>query len=266
LRIINLPMPNAAELRPLLILLLPMLGLLGLALVGLRRLLIWLQPGSPRAVLGIFILAYGLPWLFYVSVLITGARAAAGTLPWSTQLLILGQPWLYVWQVLALLLATPLPRVRSLLVQGWVSLRDQGMGFLLGLGLGGLTALAYALLLAGFESRWPGASALIPDLPPPILGLWLGIGVILAPWVEEHFFRAALLDAMAARWGRSRAVVLSAALFALGQGRPLLLLPVFGLGLALGGLRLRRGTWHAAAWAHMGINLALGGLAWYLLI
>ncbi len=259
-------MPNAAELRPLLILLLPMLGLLGLALVGLRQLLVWLQPDSPRAMLGIFILAYGLPWLLYLGVLIAGARASVGTLPRPTQILMLGQPWLYVWQVLALLLATPLPRIRSLLVQGWTSLRDQGIGFLLGLGLGGLAGLAYTLLLAGFESRWPDASALIPDLPPPLLGLWLGIGVILAPWVEERFFRAALLDAMAARWGRPRAVVLSAALFALGQGRPLLLLPALGLGLALGGLCLRRGTWHAAAWAHMGINLVLGGLAWYLLL
>lgn len=126
--------------------------------------------------------------------------------------------------------------------------------------------MGYALLLAGFEGRWPGAVERLPGLPPLALGLWLGIGLLLAPWVEEHFFRATLLNAAAVRWGRPRAVLLSAALFALGQGRPLLLLPAFILGLALGGLALRRGSWEAAAWAHMGINLVLGGLAWYLLI
>ncbi|MCX8025240.1 MAG: CPBP family intramembrane metalloprotease, partial [Thermanaerothrix sp.] len=227
---------------------------------------VWLQPGSPRGIVGVLILAYGLPWLLYLGMLFTSARTAVGTLPWPTQMIMLGQPWLYVWQVLALFLALPLPRADRLIRQGWASFCRHGMGFLLGMGLGGIAALAYALLLAGFESRWPEASVLIPNLPPLFLSLWLGVGVILAPWVEEYFFRAVLLDAVAVRWGRPRAVVLSAALFALGQGRPLLFLPAFGLGLALGGLCLRRGTWHAAAWAHMGINLALGGLAWYLLI
>jgi len=258
--------PTSAELRPLLILLALLVGLLSLALGGLRRVLRWLQRQPRWAVAGVFGLAYLLPWGLYLGVLGISTPPAAQTLPWTAQVLVLGQPWLYLWQMLALALAVPWPPPSVLLARGWASLRRQGAAFLLGLGLGGLAGLGYALLLAGFESRWPGTVERIPGLPPLALGLWLVTGLLLAPWVEERFFRATLLDAAAVQWGRPRAVMLSAALFALGQGRPLLLLPAFVLGLALGGLALRRGSWEAAAWAHMGVNLVLGGLAWYLLI
>ena len=79
--------------------------------------------------------------------------------------------------------------------------------------------------------------------------------VIVAPIAEEMFFRGFLYQALR-RWrGVAFAVVVSAAIFAIVHGAPLLIVGIFPLGVILAYLFERRGSLTATIAAHMTYNL-----------
>lgn len=241
---------EAAGLAPTLLVLLALLAL-ALALGGFSRLLHRLPRDSGRSLWIIYGLAYILPLGVYLGLLgLTG-------LPLAGQVPVLGQPWLYLWQGLALLLVTPLRVLPRAMRPALIRLGALAVG----LGLGVMAALGHSLLLA-FIPGWADA----PTLPPGVLAVYLGFALLITPWVEGYFFRGRLLDYACERWGAGRAVWLSAGLFALGLGRPLLWLPGLILGWVLALMARRTRSWEVSAWAHLGINLILGGLGWYLLV
>ena len=73
------------------------------------------------------------------------------------------------------------------------------------------------------------------------LALLLLTAVVLAPLFEEVVFRGTLLPVLAARFGSSTAVLLSALVFALAHLSVGELAPLTVLGIGLGLLRLRGG-------------------------
>ncbi len=82
-----------------------------------------------------------------------------------------------------------------------------------------------------------------------LLGAAFLVFVVLAPLSEELFFRGLGFAAFGAY-----AVPLTAALFALAHALPVLLLPVFVAGLALGELRRRTGSIVPGLIVHGGLN------------
>ena len=84
---------------------------------------------------------------------------------------------------------------------------------------------------------------------------WLALGfslvalVVIAPVAEELMFRGLCFAGM----GRY-ALPGSAALFAVAHGLPVLLLPIFVIGLGLGWLRSRTGSVYPGMGVHMSVN------------
>jgi hypothetical protein len=79
--------------------------------------------------------------------------------------------------------------------------------------------------------------------------LWITV-VILAPVTEELIFRGLLLHRWCRKWGRTRGVLLTTALFALLHASPL---GIFLLALGLTGIYLRTGSLRLSMAAH-GLN------------
>ena len=174
-----------------------------------------------------------------------------------------GQPWFFLWQALVLagsgltrksgLAATAPPANKLPLI--W----QIATGLLAGLAAWLMAVFVYSLLAA--------PSTTLSDPPSPILQVVLLIaGVLLAPWAEERLFRGEILPRWETSLGRRRAVLASAALFASLQLRPLLWLPAFVIGLALGELTLQTRRLTHAILAHALCNLLFFLLGWYLLI
>jgi len=93
-------------------------------------------------------------------------------------------------------------------------------------------------------------------------------GVLMAPIVEELFFRGFLYPVVARRWGVVAGVVVTALAFALihesqlaHAWAPLLLL--FFVGLVLTVARVRWQSVAAAVLIHVGYNLTLFGMVWF---
>jgi membrane protease YdiL (CAAX protease family) len=84
-------------------------------------------------------------------------------------------------------------------------------------------------------------------LPGPLLFGWAGV---LAPVVEEMYFRGRLLSALDARIGRGWSAAVTSALFAAAHGIPEFLPAYLGLALALLYLRRRTGGLVAPILAH----------------
>jgi membrane protease YdiL (CAAX protease family) len=102
------------------------------------------------------------------------------------------------------------------------------------------------------------AEAAISLVDPIVLVIAL---VVVAPIAEETFFRGIVYNAWLREFGIRRAIIGSAALFALIHTSIFLILPIFGLGIALAVLYQRTGSLPAAMAMHAtfnGITLALG--------
>lgn len=147
---------------------------------------------------------------------------------------------------------------------GWRDLGLRGFGgAALGLGCGlmilsYLFNLVYSLILAQFNLRMQA------DLTPLLAGLsspWLLLfgAVVVAPIVEEIFFRGFLFAGLRGRYGWQKAAVLSSALFAVIHLQPTAILPIFLLGLVFAFLYQRSGSIWPAVLMHVSSNaLALG--------
>ena len=109
-----------------------------------------------------------------------------------------------------------------------------------------------ALRLMGFTLPERAAGALDASLFLPCL---LASGV-LAPICEELFFRGYLMGVFT-RFGRGRAVVSSALLFALAHGVDMAFLPRALTGALLGAMTMRTGSLFAAMLVHGCYNIAI---------
>lgn len=95
-------------------------------------------------------------------------------------------------------------------------------------------------------------TALLHD--PLLLGSLLVLAVVVAPLIEEAFFRGFAFTALEPRWGTMGAAVLSSLLFGLAHVWPGLILPTAGLGLLLVYLFRRTGTLWTCVCVHGGFN------------
>lgn len=147
---------------------------------------------------------------------------------------------------------------------GWGALGLRGFtGKMLGLGCGLMLLsfvfnMAYGLFLALFGLR------IQPDLIPILAQLsspWplLVGGALVAPLVEEVFFRGFVFGGLCGRYGWRRAALISAALFAVIHFTPTAILPIFLLGYIFAYLYRRSGSLWPGILMHMATNtLALG--------
>jgi membrane protease YdiL (CAAX protease family) len=133
-------------------------------------------------------------------------------------------------------------------------------------GIGG--ALAFAV---EFASRWLPIPRQLPIdeyfNSATAAYLMAAFGVLLAPVVEELFFRGFLYPVLARRWGAAAGVVVTALAFALihesqlaHAWAPLALL--FFVGLVLTLARVRWQSVAAPVLIHVGYNLTLFGMVW----
>jgi CAAX protease family protein len=112
-------------------------------------------------------------------------------------------------------------------------------------------------------SIWEGATGHSIDQPEQLPTLH-GAGqiaiaafavVIVAPIAEELFFRGFLYQALR-RWrGVTQGILLSAAVFAISHGDPLLMIGIFPLGIVLAYMFQRRDSLVTTITAHMSYNL-----------
>ena len=104
------------------------------------------------------------------------------------------------------------------------------------------------------------------SLPPALVAWTVVSGLVILPLAEEMLFRRALPAAWQSRLGVSGAVLASCAVFALLQGRPLLMLPAFVAGLGFDHLARRTGRLESAVVAHAVWNALALIAGWTLLI
>jgi membrane protease YdiL (CAAX protease family) len=125
--------------------------------------------------------------------------------------------------------------------------------------LGTLLMVLPVVALAGWgiEQIWgdPGGSNPLLDLvltssEPWSLLLFGFTAIVLAPLFEETLFRGVLLPVLGRRLGGGKAVVISAAVFALAHLSLGELIPLFLLGIGLGWLRWRSGRLSCSVWMH----------------
>jgi hypothetical protein len=161
----------------------------------------------------------------------------------------------------------------------WLALRKYGVGWgalgvrgfsastlVLGCGLmilSYLFNLLFGLFLAIFDLRMQADMvAVFAELSSP---WWLLVaGIVVAPVVEEIFFRGFVFAGLAKRYGWRAAGVGSSILFALMHFQPLAILPICVLGLIFAYLYYRSGSIWPAVLMHVSTN-ALGlGVAYFL--
>lgn len=129
----------------------------------------------------------------------------------------------------------------------------------------GLFVVAVYVILAAIVALWsmviggrpdPIEQPLLTD-DPSLLHMLLGavLAVIAAPIGEEIFFRGFLFGSLRGRLGFAAAAAISAAMFALVHGQPLLIAVMFFVGLALAWIYERRGSLLAPIGAHAMFNV-----------
>lgn len=150
---------------------------------------------------------------------------------------------------------------------GWGALGLRSFkGAMLGLGCGLMILsstfnLFYSLFLALFDLRMQ------VDLVPIFAELdspwWLlAGGVIVAPVVEEVFFRGFVFAGLRQRYGWKKAALISSALFAVIHVTPTALIPVFILGCIFAYLYHRSNSIWPAVLMHVSTNALALGLAY----
>jgi membrane protease YdiL (CAAX protease family) len=147
---------------------------------------------------------------------------------------------------------------------GWEALGLRGFkGRMLGTGCG-LMALSflfnffYSTFLAFFDLRTQvDLAPIFAELSSP---WWLLLaGVVVAPVVEEVFFRGFAFAGLRKRYEWKKAAVISSALFAVIHLQPTALIPIFVLGLMFAYLYQRSDSIWPAILMHVSTNaLALG--------
>ncbi len=111
----------------------------------------------------------------------------------------------------------------------------------------------YAMLLGLFNLRvQPDITLIFQNTDFPLL-LFVG-GAVVAPIVEEIFFRGFVFTGLGRRWSWPRAALASAGLFALAHFLPTALLPIFILGLIFAYLYQVSGSIWPAILMHMLTN------------
>ncbi len=225
---------------------------------------------SPVAL--ILFLAYLLPAGVYLglgSVLVNDLPLLNQALPQGALLssLFPAQPWLFLWQALILVFVGAPPALPAPAQDVARRLPALPLGVLGGVAIGLAAAFAFSLGAAWLEAtRLVALPARPAEIPALIRVVTLLVGVGIAPWAEERFFRAELLIRWQPRLGGWGAAIASAALFATLQLRPLLWLPAFLAGLGLALLVQSSGSLRPAILAHAVANALLFALGWYLLI
>jgi len=147
---------------------------------------------------------------------------------------------------------------------GWQALglrRFEGTAVALGCGLMVFSTLfnaVYGLILAQFGLR--AQADLVPllsELSSPWY-FWIG-AVVVAPIVEEIFFRGFVFGGLRPHYGWKKAALISSALFAVIHLQPAAVVPIFLLGLVFALLYERSGSIWPAILMHVSSNaLALG--------
>lgn len=132
-----------------------------------------------------------------------------------------------------------------LVILAWKRIRPGLLGFVkfdsLTMGLGcGLLIVAYGIVIAhnvlltllGVDTQGEAVMKMFSELDSPV---WLFItGVIVAPLVEETFFRGFLFQGFRQRYGWIAALLLSSGIFAASHLDPVSFIPTFVLGAVLG--------------------------------
>jgi membrane protease YdiL (CAAX protease family) len=131
-----------------------------------------------------------------------------------------------------------------------VSMVGLGCGLML---LSMVFNLLYASLLAGFGLQMqPDIAPLFEITRSPLLLLFGG--AIVAPFVEEIFFRGFIFTGLRHRWTWPKAALVSAGLFALAHVLPTSVLPIFILGLIFAFLYQASGSIWPAVLMHILTN------------
>jgi hypothetical protein len=216
-------------------------------------------------------------------------RVASDAVPWTARDVWLGLSFLVVWWVVlvaASLIArfttddvdsglfVGLAELAFLLPVWWFTVRKYRVGWgalglrrfhaaMVGLGCGLLLVSFVFNLFYGSVLALFGLRAQV-DLVPILAQLsspWLLLlaGVIVAPLVEELFFRGFVFAGLRPRYGWPKAAAISSALFALFHLQPLAILPIFLLGYLFAFLYQRSRSLWPAILMHVLMNaLALG--------
>ncbi|MFN2220331.1 MAG: lysostaphin resistance A-like protein [Anaerolineae bacterium] len=118
--------------------------------------------------------------------------------------------------------------------------------------------LSYSAFLAAFDLRMQ--SDLVPIFAELSSPWWLLLaGIVVAPVVEEIFFRGFLYAGLAGRYSWRKAAVISSGFFAIVHLQPLAIAPIFILGYIFAYLYRRSGSIWPAVVMHVSTNaLALG--------
>jgi membrane protease YdiL (CAAX protease family) len=135
--------------------------------------------------------------------------------------------------------------------------QQAGLAVAVGVGLQLVVLPALYFLLGLFIDADPGASAreLVDRVDGPLDVAWLVLSVlVVAPLVEEWFFRGLLLPAMAHKMGLAGAAVGSSVVFALVHQIPVVMPGLFVVALVLALLVQRTGRLGPAIVAHLAFN------------
>jgi len=135
-----------------------------------------------------------------------------------------------------------------------------GMGVAIGVAglfVAGIISIVQASIIQSFTHRTVEAPKQISlqHNPQAIALVIIGISVVLlAPLAEEAFFRGFIFRRLAQRYRIGIAVALSAAIFGLAHLIPLIMLPIFGLGVLLASIVRARKSIVPSIFAHMTFN------------
>lgn len=134
---------------------------------------------------------------------------------------------------------------------------------LLALGAGSVMGLCSEIASTLLQPWTPKSLPIEEFFKNPASGYLLaGFGVLVAPLVEELFFRGFLYPAVERWTGATTSIIITAGAFAAMHGTQLAyawapLLVLFGVGLVLTMIRARSGSVAACVIVHMGYNLVL---------
>jgi membrane protease YdiL (CAAX protease family) len=216
------------------------------------------------------------------------------SVPWTTRDVWLGVIALILWLIISLIasvsvsllsldvdvgLMVSLAEFLLLVPVWWLTVRKYKVGWgalglrsfrgaMIGLGCGLMILsstfnLFYSLFLALFDLR--AQVDLVPVFAELESPWWLlAGGVIVAPVVEEVFFRGFVFAGLRGRYGWKKAALISAALFAVIHVTPTAMIPIFILGLIFAYLYHRSNSIWPAVLMHISTNALALGLAYWM--
>ena len=165
------------------------------------------------------------------------------------------------WSVLVGAVAHQARRIGVVPTLGGLRLDVRLVDVTVGAALGVLTQLvlipALYIPLRGFldidELARPARDLLDRVEGPGLIVMGLAV-VLVAPVVEELYFRGLLLGALRPRWGTGAAVMGSSMVFGVTHFQPLQFVGLFAAGLIFAGAAVRTGRLLAAVAVHAGFN------------